>query len=594
MLDVRVYRAGFLPALLALVVAAFSLGDPPRGLTTTLPPDAFNGERAFSTLAELAGAFPRRAAGSPGDAAVADRVRGVLRESGFRVSTRRFHGATPEGDRDLEDVIGVHAGQATGQIVVVAHRDALGTRAAAQLSGTAALMELAHVFAGRSSRKTIVLVSTSGGSGGSAGAAEYARHAQTAAGGAAGPIDAAIALGDLAGSTVRRPLVVPWSNGVQVAPTELRRTVGDAVALETDQRPGEVGSAAQLARLAFPLTFGEQGELGREGLPAVLLSVSGERGPDAATPVNAERLGQFGRGVLRSVSALDGREDPAPAARAELVVSGKLLPEWAVSLLVGALIVPALVAAVDAFARVRRQRRALGPWLLWIGAAALGPALAVLLAFLLEFAGALPDAPRAPVSPDALPPGAGGVAALTAIVAAAAAVWVFARRAARRLAGAEDPAAPGAAVALGLVTSLVVVAVWAFNPFAAALLLPALHFWLLIALPEVRMRRGAAVVVLAVTLLPVAMVTIYYAVRLGLGPLELPWTVLLLVVGGHVSPLGALAWCLLIACLGSVVAIVRAQGAIPVPAPPPPPTTRGPLSYAGPGSLGGTESALPN
>src|SRR5215217_6526062 len=74
-LDVRVYRAAFLPALVALFVAAFSLVDRPDPATTSQAADAFDGARAFGTamppprnsLLELAKAFPRRAPGSAGD-----------------------------------------------------------------------------------------------------------------------------------------------------------------------------------------------------------------------------------------------------------------------------------------------------------------------------------------------------------------------------------------------------------------------------------------------------------------------------------------------------------------------------------------------
>ena len=47
MLDGRVYRTAFLPALVALFVAAFALQDRPTPARTALPADAFNAERAF-------------------------------------------------------------------------------------------------------------------------------------------------------------------------------------------------------------------------------------------------------------------------------------------------------------------------------------------------------------------------------------------------------------------------------------------------------------------------------------------------------------------------------------------------------------------
>ena len=47
MLDVRVYRAAFLPALIAMFVAAFSLQDRPVPTTTGLSADALDSGSAF-------------------------------------------------------------------------------------------------------------------------------------------------------------------------------------------------------------------------------------------------------------------------------------------------------------------------------------------------------------------------------------------------------------------------------------------------------------------------------------------------------------------------------------------------------------------
>jgi len=87
-LDVRVYRAAFLPALIALFVAAFSLVDRPTPLVSPLAADAFDAARAFggkaplrNSLHELARSFPNRRTGSADDAALADRVATTLRAS---------------------------------------------------------------------------------------------------------------------------------------------------------------------------------------------------------------------------------------------------------------------------------------------------------------------------------------------------------------------------------------------------------------------------------------------------------------------------------------------------------------------------------
>ena len=54
MLDPRIYRMGLIPVVLAVIVLAFSLGDQPAPLTTTLAPDAYSGQNAYATMSTLA------------------------------------------------------------------------------------------------------------------------------------------------------------------------------------------------------------------------------------------------------------------------------------------------------------------------------------------------------------------------------------------------------------------------------------------------------------------------------------------------------------------------------------------------------------
>src|SRR3954453_16648899 len=230
MLDLRVYRAAFVPALLAFVITAFSLGSPPRAATTTLAPDAFQGSRAFGSLSRLAAAFPDRRPGGPGDAALARSVAAQMRATGLQVTSDRFGARTIDGDRTLTNVVGVRPGSVTSRrIVVIAHRDAEARGSEAALSGTAALLELARVYSGRALRRTLVLVSTSGGSGGAAGAREFARHP-------GGPVDGVLVLGDMAGRTLRSPHVVPGPTPGGGAPPEFRRTGSRALRLEAGCR----------------------------------------------------------------------------------------------------------------------------------------------------------------------------------------------------------------------------------------------------------------------------------------------------------------------------------------------------------------------
>ena len=80
MLDGRVYRTAFLPALVALFLAAFALQDRPAPGRSVLPPDAFSVERAFGTQRDR---NPARSKGSP-------RVPGPHARLGGRPRARRL------------------------------------------------------------------------------------------------------------------------------------------------------------------------------------------------------------------------------------------------------------------------------------------------------------------------------------------------------------------------------------------------------------------------------------------------------------------------------------------------------------------------
>lgn len=584
MLDPRIYRAAFLPILFALVLVGFSLRDQPRGVTTTLAPDAFDGDAALLQLDQLARAAPNREPGSPGDLAVAREVEQGLKTTGFDVSTRRFSAQTSDGRREVEAVIGERTGFSSDRLLVVAQRDAIGSGARAQLSGTAALLELARVLGTRTLNRTLVLASVSGGP----------QAAKRLADELGRPLDAVLVLGDVAGTRTVRPVVVPWADGATVAPLQLRRTVEAAVQSETGLRPSSTRPAYQFTRLAFPLSLGLQGPFNGDGIPAVLLSASGERPPAAAQAVSAERMTDFGRAALRSVSALDAAR-AMPAPEAYILIERKLLPAWPVRVLAIALLLPVLLAAVDGFARVRRRQEPVGRWLGWVGACALPFLLAVLLTRALRLTGLIDAAPSlggTSFPAEAIPADGTAIAALVSIVVLIALGWFALRPLAARLLGAPgDASSPGAAAAVLLVLCAIALAVWIANPFAALLLVPALHLWLLAIAPEVRLHPLAALGLFVVGLLPPLLVAFAYARQFGLDPLELAWTGMLLVAGGSVGFAAALGWAVVLGCAGAVLTIVlRTAGGGPEAGKPV--TVRGPKSYAGPGSLGGTESAL--
>jgi hypothetical protein len=595
MLNGRLYRAAFLPFFFALAIAAFSLTGRPAPLRSTLAPDAFEGSRAFAELGALAQRFPDRRAGSSGDQALAGYVAQALRSlgggagGGFSVHTRRFTAQTIDGERELTNVVAQRPGS-TGAtpIVILAHRDAAARGARAELSGTAALLELARVFAARETQRTIVLVSTSGGSGGDAGAAEFVAQSS-------GPFDAAIAIGDLAGTRQRKPFVVPFSDGFGTAPVELQRTVADAITSEAGADPGSPSGFGQLAHLAFPLTVGEQGPLNAAGIPSVLVQVSGERGPSSSEPVSVAGLEGFGRAVLSAVDALDTSPDVPAAMQTGLLIQRKTIPAWALRLLLGTLLLPPLIVAADGFARARRRRLPVARWSLWTLLCAAPFLLSALFAIVLGAVGIIGAAPQSPIPPQSLSFDGSAAASLLAVVLAFALAWLVWPVALRRLGLRARPQSDAAGVAMLLVLLPVAAIIWLLNPVAALLLLPALHLWLLVVSPELRPRPLAAVAIALAALIPLALLIAFYADQLGLGVGRLAWMAVLLVAGGHVGLPAVLLWSLSLGC-AAAAAMLALSTASAIPGEDDRPsgeiTIRGPMSYAGPGSLGGTRSAL--
>jgi Peptidase family M28 len=594
-LDVRVYRAAFLPALVALFVAAFSLADRPEPAQSPSPPDAFDGERAYgaraplqNSLGELARSFPDRLPGSAGDAALADRVADTLgrpdRTQGpaFRV--------TRETTGDVETVIGVRPGLSSRRIVVLSHRDAVGSPGLAELSGTAAMLELARLFRARELTKTLVLVSTSGATTGFTGARAWAEEADD------GSVDAVIVLGDMAGSEATRPWVVPWSLGLEPVPLRLQRTVEAAMRAEAGG-PGGTRAIAQWLRRALPFSVSEQGVVADAGIPTVLIGASGERGPAPDAEVSRARLEGFGRAALRAVTAIDGAgpagdetATPFETGPTGIVTLRNVLPDWAVRLLVGTLLLPAFLTALDGFFRVRRRRLAVGPWMLWLFAAALPVLLAWLWARALGLTGAL-ESPEAPVLP--LPPVEG--VALGSIALILLIGWFGVRPlllARVRDAARAQPAAGGLAAATGACLCLLAAVIWTANPYAAALLLPAAHLWMFAAAPQTRLTGWAGFAAIVAGLLPFALLIYNFARALALDPVELAWMALLSAASGQLSFVAAVVAAGLLACLAALLTIMRTRRRVAATVEPEPLRTRGPASYAGPGSLGGTESAL--
>jgi hypothetical protein len=614
MLRWRLYRATFVPVLVALAIAAFSLRGGRAGHGSTLAPDAFEGGRAFAELKRLAATFPDRRPGSAGDNALAARVAHVLEGlggtagGGFLVRTRNFPARTIDGRRTLATVIAQRSGSTgASPIVILAHRDAAARGSQAELSATAALLELARALAASETKRTIVLVSTSGGSGGDAGALDFVAHQMgphpptgwvggtTGENEGHGPFDATIVLGDLAGVDDRGPLVVPFSDGFGSAPLQLERTVTRAINQETGFAPGAPSLIGQLAHLAFPFAVGEQGVLNAGGLPAVLVQPGGERGPSPEEPVSSGRLEIFGRAVLSAVDALDTAPDVSSPMQTGVPIQSQTIPRWAVRLLVGTLLLGPLVLLADALARLIRRRRPVGRSTLWTLSCAFPFLAAALFACLLGWTNELQASPSVPVPPGSLPFDASAANAAVACAVVFGLAWLVRPALIRRVGVVGSPDGDVAGLSILVVLLAVSLVVWALNPFTALLLVPALYLWLALLSPQLRSRPGAAIALVLIGVSPFVLLVSFYAHELGLGPGQMAQSAVLLVAGGHVGVAAAAVWSLAFGCVVAVaVFALRAPAAAPVRSPEGPAkiTIRGPISYAGPGSLGGTESAL--
>src|SRR5579875_48739 len=618
MLDPRLYRTGLIVVVLGLIVFAFSLSGQPAPLSPNLAPNVYSSLAVGRLIRSLARAYPNRSPGSRGDGRLADDVAASLRADHFSVHTATVQITTGGGQRAVQTVSATLTGVSPRTIALVAPRD-LGGPPQAGVSATAVLLELGQVLAGQTHQDTIVLASTAG-SAGAAGTSQLAGSLAT------GRPDAVIVLGDLVRARPTQPIVVPFSDGQAVAPALLRDTLAQAVGQQTPLHAGWPGLASRLAHEAFPLSDTPQGPFGGAGEPAVLLSLAGQRPGGRSEAVDLSLAGPLGAAVLQTIDALDGGP-PLAAPAPYLVLAGQLGPWWAVRLLVLALIIPALMVAVDGGARALRRGAALGGTLAWVLSLS-APFVVVLITVRAAGALSLVSVAPDPVGPGAVALSGGGIAlaVLLGLEVLAIGAWLLARppaglRAALR--GGRAPTfAPGApraatptsgrsasraqvpaggrrragggdagAAALMLVLVALALAMWVLDPLAALLLIPALHLWPWVGERERALPRPAALMLLLGGLVGPALVIAYYVHALGLSVPALVWDGVLSAGGGHLGLAMGLLWSVALgAALASAALLARRPPSARVAVAPV--TIRGPVTYAGPGSLGGTESAL--
>jgi hypothetical protein len=335
-----------------------------------------------------------------------------------------------------------------------------------------------------------------------------------------------------------------------------------------------------------------------DGFDSVRISGSGDLPPEGEGPVDTvdeDRLGTLGRATLRTVTAIDQDGRPRHGPESYVLAVSQVLPGWVLALLGGTLLLPVLVASVDAFARARRRQLPVVPWLRWVGAWTAPFLGGFALAELLALTGATPTPPPAPVPPADLPLDGPALAVLGGVAAAMALAFALARLlAARPDASLRMPVEPGAGVALALALSVAALLLWLVNPYAGLLAAPAAHLWMLAVLMRPVPRRRTRIVMIVLGLVPALLVTLYYLVTLSMDPLEGAWYLLLLVTGHSVGLVTTLVACVMLGVLGGTAEIVlrvpdeREEERPREPGPP----VYGPGAHAGRGALGGTDSAL--
>ena len=359
----RLYRASFAVVLVAFVVLAFGVTRP-TSLAKPPLPGSFDTASAVALANDLSSQYPDRRPGSAGAIGAWSWFGDQLPQQVYGLATRTsswYERIPGLGRVQLRNVVAVAPGQSKEVIVVMAHRDDIGTGPGANdnASGTAALIELARAYAQPpaaqvASPRTIVFLSTDGGAFGGLGAAHFVKHSPYR-----NRIVAVVDLDAIAGHgspSIEIAGDSPHSPNATLVATTIAR-----IAEQTGAAPRHASVFGQLIDLAFPYTLYEQGPFVAAGIPAVAITTGGDRPPpafdDRASALDQTRLGHLGAAAQQLVGSLDQGLAFAPSVASYVWVGGRIVRGWAIELVLVALLVPVAVAIVDLYALCRRQRR---------------------------------------------------------------------------------------------------------------------------------------------------------------------------------------------------------------------------------------------
>lgn len=543
-ISTRLYRAAWLVVLVPILLLAFSVSQEAPLPDSELPP-SFDQDSAVQLAIDISQSFPDRSAGSVGSRDAARWVVEHLEEYGLETHGILFSAEVAGlGAQTFINIAAIAPGASSRTIVVMAHRDNLGTSPGANnnAAGTAALLELARNVVAPSDEQeiaqahTIVFLSTDGDVYGSLGAAELARNSEVVTDlvGPGASILAVVNLDAIAGTGTPR---IEFAGEVPRVPAAALVSTSRA-RLEAQSEPISVPHPAfQLIDLAFPFTLYGQGPLIESGISAVTLTTGASRPPspyhDTAQTLDEDKLGEIGRAAENLLLSLDQAADVARGTQSYLYVESRFINGWALQLILIVALLPFFVAVIDFAARCYRRsipllpafrslRSRLGVWL-WAGG---------VFAFL-SFMGVFPTGESRPLPPDLAVATDWPVAGLIAFAAMSAFGWLVARQRlmpTRPVERADELAGHLAAMTALAVSAGVVAAV---NPFALIFVLPSIHIWLWIPHLEL-MGHRARLLAYAAGFVGPALLLVSFAVRFELG-FDAVWYVLSLVSVGYVS-----------------------------------------------------------
>lgn len=174
MLDTRLYRAAFVPVIVAVIVLMFSVEPIPVPIRAGVPPAEFDAAAAETGARQVAELAQSREPGSEGDRAAADYVaKRFGRVPAGSVSEQVFSASFDGEDREVRNVVLTLPGETERTVVVVASRDSAGAPGAAtSAAATGVMLSLAEQLGDSRHLHTFVFASLAGGVEGAAGARE--------------------------------------------------------------------------------------------------------------------------------------------------------------------------------------------------------------------------------------------------------------------------------------------------------------------------------------------------------------------------------------------------------------------------------------